>query len=154
MWTTAQRERLSLEHRILQQAGLTQFSVYFDRARDRYDVLGNTQTSAGNSYELWVPIPRGYPDRRPPFYVLQPRLLGAASGGTVNSLGLSHLMHTLETGPGGLVQICHWRDSRWHAGITLDKVLLKGLLWLEAYEQHLVTGKPIDSFVRTMQETS
>jgi hypothetical protein len=63
-------------------------------------------------------------------------------------------MHTLGPGPSGEVQICHWRDNRWHAGITLDKVLLKGLLWLEAYEQHLTTGQPIDGFVRTMREVS
>lgn len=152
MWTQAQRERLVLEHRILQQAGLSQFGVHHDRSRDDYYVLGTASTNSGNGYGLWIPIPRGYPERRPPLYVLSPKVLRNASGGSVNALGLSHLMHTLESGPGSIVQICHWRDARWHAGITLDKVLLKGLLWLEAYEQHLVTGKPIDSFVRTMRE--
>jgi hypothetical protein len=76
-----------------------------------------------------------------------------ASGGTVNSLRLSHAMHTLEPGPENVVQICHWRDDRWHAAITLDKVLLKGLIWIEAYEQHLATAKPISDFVTTMRGT-
>lgn len=152
MWTMAQRERLLLEHRLLHHLGLAQFSLYHDRLGDRYEVLGTTVSNAGNPYELWMPIPRGYPDVRPPLYVLRPNPLRAASGGTVNALGLSHLMHTLTPGPGNEVQICHWRDTRWHAGITLHKVLLKGLLWLEAYEQHLATGKPINSFVTTMKE--
>lgn len=152
MWTAAQRDRLALEHRILQQVGLTQFSVYHDTFRDGYYVLGTATTSAGNAYELWIPIPAGYPDRRPPLYVSRPRVLRSATGGTVNALGLSHQMHTLGSGPDGIVEICHWRDSRWHAAITIDKVLLKGLLWLEAYEQHLATGRSIDSFVRTMGE--
>jgi hypothetical protein len=152
MWTMAQRERLVLEDRILQHVGLTQFRVYHDRLPDRYDVLGTTHSSAGNPYELWIPIPRGYPDVRPPLYVIQPNPLRAASGWTVNALGVSHQMHTLTPGPGNEVQICHWRDNRWHAAITLDKVLLKGLVWLEAYEQHLATGQPVNSFVTTMKE--
>ena len=61
-------------------------------------------------------------------------------------------MHTLSNGPNGEVQICHWRQNRWHSGITLNKVILKVILWLEAYEQHLVTGQSINEFVRTMQE--
>jgi hypothetical protein len=59
-------------------------------------------------------------------------------------------MHTLENGPSGAVQICHWRDDRWHSGITFDKVMLKVIVWLEAYEQHLSTGDSIASFVGTM----
>lgn len=153
MWTMAQRERIILEYRLLQHAGLAQFSVYHDRVRDRYDVLGTAHTNVGNPYELWIPIPHGYPETRPPLYVLRPNPMRTASGGTANALGLSHSMHTLAPGPRNEVQICHWRDSRWHAGITIYKVLLKGLIWLEAYEQHLATGKPIDSFVTTMKET-
>lgn len=151
MWTRAQQERLLLEHQLLQRQGLEQFGVYYDRSKDRYDVLGTARTSAGNSYNLWIPIPSLYPDSRPPLYVLRPNPLRTASYGTVNAMGVSHQMHTLTPGPGNIVQICHWRDDRWHAGITLDKVLIKGLLWLEVYEQHLATGRSIDSFVTTMR---
>jgi len=152
MWTVAQRERIALEHQLLHHVGLAQFSVYHDRPGDRYDVLGTTYTNAGNSYDLWIPIPLGYPDVRPPLYVVRPNPVQMANGRTVNELGLTHDMHTLEPGPKGMVQICHWRSARWHAGITVEKVLLKGLIWLEAYEQHLATGKSLNTFVRTMQE--
>jgi hypothetical protein len=150
MWTTAQLERLALEHRILQRDGLTQFGVYYTSSTDRYDVTGTTYTNAGNAYRLWSPIPQGFPNLRPPLYVLEPKVLRTATGGSVNAMGMSHQMHTLTPRHDGLVQICHWRDARWHAGITLSKVLIKGLLWIEAYEQHLATGRSIDSFVRTM----
>jgi hypothetical protein len=53
-----------------------------------------------------------------------------------------------------MVQICHWRDARWHSGILLYKVFLKGLLWIEAYEQHLATGRNLSEFVGTMTETA
>jgi len=63
-------------------------------------------------------------------------VVGARYTKTVNSIGVSHAMHTLGNGPNGKWQICHWRDDRWHSGITLNKVMLKAILWLEAYEQH------------------
>jgi hypothetical protein len=72
----------------------------------------------------------------------------------ISSLGVSHAMHTLEPSASGWVQVCHWRDARWHSGIVLQKVFLKGLLWIEAYEQHLATGLPLADFVRTMAETA
>lgn len=147
-----QRERLFLEHQLLQRQGLDQFGVYYDRAQDRHDVLGTAVTNAGGSYDLWIPIPARYPDSRPRLYVLRPNPLRTASNGTVNAMGVSHEMHTLTPGPQDIVQICHWRDDRWHAAITLDRVLIKGLIWLEAYEQHLATGRSIDSFVTTMRE--
>jgi hypothetical protein len=143
---------MALEHQVLQRAGLSQFSVYHERDYDRYYAFGTTRTNAGAPYDLWLPLPSGYPDQRPPLYVAKPNPLPNAMNGTINAAGLSHNMHTLEPGPQGVVQICHWRSDRWHAGITLDKVFLKGLLWLEAYEQHLLTGAPINSFVRTMRE--
>ena len=61
-------------------------------------------------------------------------------------------MHTLSNGPNGEVQICHWRDDRWHSGITFNRVLMKAMLWLEAYDQHLSTGYDIDAFVSTMNQ--
>jgi hypothetical protein len=150
MWTTSQINRIAVERAVLQRAGLTQFEIYYASERDAYDVFGTAYSNTRNPYDLWIPIPRGFPDVRPPLYVAKPNPLRDAFGGTINGWGLSHDMHTLTAGPRGMVQICHWRDARWHAAITLHKVLLKGLIWLEAYEQHLTTGKPISSFVTTM----
>jgi hypothetical protein len=73
-------------------------------------------------------------------------------GSSVSSLGVSHQMHTLTPHSNGWVQICHWRDARWHSRILLQKVFLKGLIWIEAYEQHLATARPLAEFVQTMGE--
>ena len=152
MRTGGQLERLNLEHQILHRDGLTQFNVYRDSAMNTYFVWGDHRTNAGNTYTLWIPIPRWYPDERPPLYIHRPNpLWGYRTDRTINSYGLLHAMHTLENGPNREVQICHWRNDRWHRAITLNKVLIKGILWLEAFEQHRVTGESINSFVRTMQ---
>jgi len=144
-------ERVSYENAVLARDGMSQFQIYRND-NGSYYLWGHHRTSANNRYTLWSPIPTGYPRARPHLYIHDPNpLWGYAGSATINSYGVSHGMHTLGNGPHGEVQICHWRDERWHSGITLNKVMMKCMLWLEAYEQHVSTGKAIDEFVRTMQ---
>ena len=144
-------ERLTLDNQILLRDGLSQFRVYRNENLRSYYLWGTHNTNSGRSYEVWSPIPDHYPESRPPVYVNKPNPLTAYPlGKSVNSYGTSHSMHTLWNGPNGEVQICHWRDERWHSAITLNKVMFKVVLWLEAYEQHLTSGSPISDFVRSM----
>lgn len=144
-------DRLRTEQAILNQDGLSQFEIYVAESGNSYYLLGTHRTNSRRSYDLWIPIPAFYPNLRPPLYIAKPRLVPMFNGRSVNNLGVSHEMHTLSNGPNGEVQICHWRDDRWHPGLTLNKVMLKGLIWLEAYEQHLSSGQSIASFVATMR---
>jgi hypothetical protein len=154
MWTVEQQRRLVLEHQILQQEGFTQFSVYYCKADDTYYAAGYALSSSGRSYRLYIPIPSNYPYQRPTMYITDPNPLRMYDGSSVTAQGVSHQMHTLTPSSNGWVQVCHWRDARWHSNILLHKVFLKGLLWIEAYEQHLATGRPLAEFVRTMAEAS
>lgn len=152
MWTAEQRQRLGLEHAILQQEGFSQFSIYWDKGDDSYYASGVTLSNSGRRYGLHISIPSGFPDERPPMYLTEPFPLLMADGTRVFSLGVSHQMHTLAPLSNGLVQLCHWREARWRSGIKLQQVFLKGLLWIEAYEQHLTTGRPLAEFVPTMAD--
>lgn len=154
MWTLEQRTRLALENQILIAEGFDQFGVYHNANFDSYSASGWAMANSGHQYYLYIPIPSGYPHQRPPLYVTDPKPLLMYDGNPVLSAGVSHNMHTLTTHEAGWPQICHWRDARWHSGVVLQKVFLKGLLWIEAYEQHLATGRPIADFVRTMVETT
>ena len=145
------QERLGLENQILQHDGLSQFQVYQSNDGYSFYLWGTHRTSSANAYEIWSPIPSGYPSNRPRIYVRKPNpLWGYSYEMTINAYDVSHNMHTLLNGPNGEVQICHWSDERWHSGITLNKVMIKVVLWLEAYEQHLSSGDPITNFVGTM----
>jgi len=146
-------ERLVLENQVLQGDGFSQFQVYQARRGDNYYLHGRHKTSSGNAYTIRSPITTRYPFKYPPVYVQEPNPLpGYGYGPSINSYGTSHGMHTLSNGPNGEVQICHWRDDRWHSGITLNKVMIKVVLWLEAYEQYLSTNTQISEFLRTMQK--
>jgi hypothetical protein len=154
MWTNEQRQRLYIEHETLQREGFTQFSVYHNKVTDTYYASGYATSNAGYRYGLYVTIPTGYPQQRPQLYVTDPLPLLTRYGSKLASLGVSHYMHTLEPSSNGMVQICHWREARWHSGILLFKVFLKGLLWIEAYEQYVATGRNLSEFVSTMAETA
>jgi hypothetical protein len=140
------------EHMALQKEEMSQFSVYHDKTRDDYYGAGWATSSSGKRYDLFLSIPTNFPDGRPELYITDPLPLRAADGSLVSALGVSHAMHTLTPSASGWVQVCHWRADRWHPGILLYRVFLKGLLWVEAYEQHLATGRPLSEFVATMAE--
>jgi len=145
------QERLVLENQVLERDGLSQFQVYRAQDGESYYLWGVHRTNASNAYTIWSPIPIDFPYKRPPVYVHEPNPLpGYRYGESINGYGLSHSMHTLSNGPNSEVQICHWRDERWHSGITLNKVMIKIVLWLEAYEQYRTSGTTISEFVRTM----
>lgn len=153
MWTAEQRQRLYLENEVLRREGFDQFGVYRGSSDDTYFASGTATANSGHRYHLYMPIPPLYPYQRPSLYVTDPNPLRMFDGRPVSSFGVSHQMHTLTPHPAGWPQICHWRDARWHSGILLQKVFMKALIWIEAYEQHLATGRPLADFVSTMAET-
>jgi hypothetical protein len=154
MWTAEQLRRLAIEDEILQREGFPQFRVYHKQSDDSYYASGYATSNAGFRYGLWIPIPAGYPQQRPPMYITEPHPLLMRDQTPVSALGAVHKMHTMAPSTNGMVQICHWRDNRWHSGIVLQKVFLKGLIWIEAYEQYIATGRDLAEFVRTMAETA
>src|SRR2546421_12188501 len=105
MWTAEQRNRLAIEHEILQREGFDQFSVYINRPTDTYYAAGTATANSGRRYYLHIPIPSGYPWERPPMYLTDPFPLRMADGTLVTSLGVSHQMHTLTPSSNGWVQI-------------------------------------------------
>lgn len=149
----SQEERLILENQVLTREGFSQFQIYAGKTAGDYYLWGEHRTNSGNSYIIWSPLPVGFPYSKPSVYVYRPNpLWGHGYSKTINGYGISHNMHTLSNGPNGEVQICHWHSDRWHSGITLNRVMLKVVLWLEAYEQHLSTGRDICEFVRSMSQ--
>ena len=90
MWSTEQRQRLYLEHQVLQREEFTQFSVYHDQSNDTYYACGYASSSSGRRYRLYITIPSGYPDQRPSMYITDPLPLLMRDGTKLTDLGTSH----------------------------------------------------------------
>lgn len=112
-------------------------------------VVGKHRTNSGRDYALWIPL-GGFPNQAPCMYLVYPTDLKDASGGALADHGPSHAFHLLRKNQHGHPQICHYNGQFWHPNVTLYKIVMKGRIWLEAYEQHLATGHRIDRFLRNM----
>ena len=104
-------------------------------------------SNSGGRYSLRIFVPESFPAACPDMIVSRPKPLLDSTGAALDETSAS--MHVLGTRDGG-TKICHFRSSRWVPKNTLYLVALKGRIWLEAYEAHLRTGKPLDRFLRHM----
>lgn len=120
---------------------LPQFSLF--QQEDQYYFEGWYSTSTGDRFQLKLVITNHYPDEMPRLYVISPATLRKYDQGCINSEGSSHEFHTSPNGPEGCVQICHFSSDSWDASCTAVSVMIRGLLWLEAYSLHLLNGKSI-----------
>ncbi|MBL7223901.1 MAG: hypothetical protein ISS72_08610 [Candidatus Brocadiae bacterium] len=143
MWNADQRHRLAFEEKLVARY-MPDFRFY-DRTGHTY-IDGWARTSGGaNRYRLRITLPARYPYAKPQLYVISPRPMWMRGGRrTVNSLGTSHAFHCNNNG-GGPVHVCY--AGTWAASMTCVTVLLRGLLWLEAYEGHLRTGRNLADFL-------
>jgi hypothetical protein len=132
--------RLQLE-KVIMARELPQF-MFYQMGNETY-FQGWHAVLTGLLYQLKLVLSEWYPDQMPSLYVTYPLILWKYGENTINSEGVSHAFHTLSNGPGGCVQICHFSRENWDASKTCVGVLFKGILWLEAYAVHLVTGMSI-----------
>jgi hypothetical protein len=140
-WSSVQQSRLQVEKGVL--------SKYFRDTSwinptnpEKTRVECRVHTNSNNYYTLRVYVPSDFPNSRPNLVVTSPYPLEGYAGKSL--LRSSRSMHTLGA-IDGYVQICHYRN--WKPNLNLYLVVLKGRIWLEAFEAHKKTGKPMDSFL-------
>ena len=100
------------------------------------------RTNNGNIYTVRIEL-MSFPDQVPAAGVT--RLLNDRMGNPLDTC--NGLMHVLNCDWQGGTRICHYGPRSWTPNVSLYKVFIKCRLWLELYELHLQTGKPIDHFV-------
>lgn len=104
------------------------------------------KTQSGKVYRLNIRLKPDYPNSLPEVYVVFPLPLRRHNGTEID--GASHELHTLSNDD-EKIQICHFKRENWNPNQSLYKIILKGRIWLEAYEGHLRTGKPIDDYLNS-----
>lgn len=135
--------------RINQEAGI--LHKYFPAFRwipttGGYFVEGLVNTNSGRTYGLMVALAPDYPSSMPDLFVTSPSPLLARNGRPMGLQGPSMSQHVLGLEEEGL-SICHDSPKLWNPSRTVYQVVMKGRLWLEAYERHLATGQRIDTYL-------
>jgi hypothetical protein len=111
--------------------------------------IGRIQSSRNILYTLWIPL-GGFPNEAPSMYIVDPKILKDYYGKLLSSYGVSSSMHLRSPDSNNNVQICHYNNQYWSPNVTLYKIIMKGKLWVEAYENHLITGNDIDFYLKHM----
>jgi len=138
--------RLKIETTILDRFMPGRYRFVKLQSPSEAHLLAALRTSAGNSYQVMILLKDDYPACVPRAYLMGPERLKTHRGKLLASLETSHDMHLLDP-RNGMPRLCHYKPENWHPNVTLYKVALKCLIWLEAYENHMLTGKPITHYV-------
>ena len=100
------------------------------------------RTNAGNVYTVRIELAE-FPMNIPRAFVT--KMLYTKTGAQMDSP--SAAMHTLAS-ENGWTRICHYGANAWNPYISVYKIYVRCRLWLEMYELHLQTGKPMDYYLK------
>ena len=143
-WSKTQQTRLAYEKGLLEH--------YFRGRVNWIDPTGNTKVDItvtctnDRKYVLRIYVPPDYPSSCPQMVVGYPSYILMKRDGTAMS-SPSDADHTWGSRD-GCTQICHYKPAEWTDDNTFYQVAMKGLIWLEAYEGHLRTGKPLSNYLQ------
>jgi len=139
--------RLNIENEVLKKYFPEFKWIPSETNPDKLEVM--LKTNSKKIYRLRLYLPSDYPNSQPAMVIIDPSPLQGYKG--FNLLRTNSSMHILDP-IDGHVQICHYSSSHWSPQVTLYKVILKGRLWLEAYENYVKTGKDIDEYLPHQKE--
>jgi len=140
--------RYRIEKTILEHNFPRRFAFVDEQNPASFSLRLGLRCASGHAYQVRIRIPPDFPNSIPRAYVMTPADLRDHRGQGLAGQSPSHPMHLLSP-EDGRVQLCHYRPENWHPNVTLYKVALKCLIWLEAYENHLLSGQPVDHFVHS-----
>ena len=146
-WSATQRQRLAFEKSLLEK--------YFRNRVSWIDPTGDTKVevrvtcSNDKQYTLRLYLPQDFPNSVPPMIVKTPWMTTLKKRDGRTDMGECAGDHTYGTRD-GCTQICHFKPALWKDNNTLYQVVMKGLIWLEAYEAHLRTGASLSRYLAEM----
>jgi hypothetical protein len=136
------RERYQAEQMVLRAKLPSNAYRFLDMDTYHPYIVLAARTNAGNIYTLRIEL-SDFPTNIPRVFVT--RMLYSYSGTPLDSPSMS--MHTLSS-ERGWTRICHYGPNAWTPYVSIYKVYVRCRLWLEIYELHLKTGKPMDYYLK------
>jgi hypothetical protein len=109
-------------------------------------LLVGIKSQSGNIYQIEIELSEIYPLEMPNAFVVYPKGLKNFKGKQLQAF--SHEMHTLGV-DANKVQVCHFLPGLWNPNQSLYKIILKIMLWLVGYENHLLTAQPISQYLKS-----
>lgn len=143
------RSRLESEEQYIKQY-FPSFRIQAPDDPERAGVIGKLYSNRNIPYVVWIPLGH-FPHKPPKLYLIEPKNLRDSTGRLLSQCVANQSMHILEPDEHGHPQICHYNAAYWSPNISLYNVIMKCRVWLEAYEDHLITGNSIDHYLKHMR---
>ena len=143
-WTIEQQKRLNKEWEFVRKY-FPAFQIKFVDLRIFLE--GWMKTNFKNQYYLRVYVPRDFPNSVPEVVIMFPENLIDYHGKKLVDHNQNPAMHLLPPRE-GYPTICTYKPTHWNPSITIYNVLVKSRIWLEAFDGHRVTGKPLDHYLQ------
>ena len=147
-WSSQQQARLGLEKDVL-DTKLKNVTWINPTLAGNTRVEWRVNTNNGKSYTLRVYLACDFPNSYPILVVSSPSSPLPKNDRSLldSTSGRDHVYDEHD----GLTQICHFVKGKWTSENTIYQVLMKGRIWLEAYEIHLRTGEDLEKYLAHMQ---
>ena len=146
-WSATQRQRLAYEKSLLEKYFQNRVTWINPTEAGETKVEVLVTCSNDKQYILRVNLPPDFPNSVPPMIVKTPSMttLKKRSGNALHGIA-DHTYGVRD----GCTQICHFKPDLWKDNNTLYQVVMKGLIWLEAYHADLRTGQPLNVYLSEM----
>ena len=143
-WSASQQRRLGMEKGVLEKYFPNRVTWINPGHQTQVEV--RVTCSNDRQYTLRVYLPDDFPNSCPNM-VVKSAMLRAYNGVYLHQYpGDNHTGYNID----GYSGICHFRPNLWQPNNTLYQVVMKGLIWLEAYQAHLRTGQPLSKYLSEM----
>lgn len=149
-WSDVQRNRLAIEKEILQRWFSDKVTWIKPTEPSDARVELDIESSYDKPYKLRVYLHEDFPNSCPHMAIVHPTNLPTRNKSQIPLL--DQHFHTLGLTKDGFTKLCHFSPDRWTAENTLYQVLMKGIMWIEAYEGHLATGNSMDTYLGEQPE--
>ncbi len=141
-WTVSQWDRILMDMTII-TSEMPGFELHNGQDPDQALIVGSISSLEYRyDYRLALYLYPDFPFEMPRLFLHRPSPLYQINGNPLPEK--SHDFHTLTSINGKITQICHDKPELWNPWSTLLDVLMKGQLWIMAYERHLSTGMTIE----------
>jgi hypothetical protein len=136
------QQRLQAEKTVLEQRLKPNTYQFVDMETLKPYLIVGAMTNSGHVYTLKIML-ETFPYQVPRVCVMNE--LKDKNGKKLGKVsGPMHIIGKYDGHP----LICHYGSFSWSPDVSLYKVFIKCRLWLEMYEEHLRSGKPIDYYLK------
>ena len=149
-WSKVQQVRLATERGILEEFFKDKVEWIDPTNPSQTRVELDLKSSSDRRYKLRLYLNEDFPNSCPHMAIVYPKNLRTKNNRPLPLLDKS--FHTLGYTVDKFTKLCHFSPDLWTADNTLYQVLMKGIMWIEAYEGHLDTGNPMDFYLGEQPE--